>query len=232
MRLSTIAHVSGTPGECGLHGITDVEAYNHYFGWYVGTIDDNAAWLDDYHSRYPDRCLGLSEYGCEGIITTHTDTPAPKDYSEEYQALYHETLARVIHERPWIWGTYVWNMFDFGAAARNEGGVAGRNNKGLVTMDRKIKKDSWYIYKAWWDSTPMVHICGKLHFKRTGPETQIKVYSNQPSVTLSVNGSVVGTKTAAESGDKVFVFTVPLREGVNHIAAETGEVRDWAMVEK
>ena len=118
------------------------------------------------------------------------------------------------------------------AAARNEGGVAGRNNKGLVTMDRKIKKDSWYIYKAWWDSTPMVHICGKRHFKRTGPETQIKVYSNQPSITLSVNGSVVGTKTAAESGDKVFVFTVPLREGVNHIAAEAGEVRDWAMVEK
>ncbi|MDO5536249.1 MAG: glycoside hydrolase family 2 TIM barrel-domain containing protein [Desulfovibrionaceae bacterium] len=227
-RLTTLAHVSHTPEDCGLHDITDVEAYNHYFGWYVGKTEDNAPWLDRYHARYPRRCIGVSEYGCEGIITYHGAHPACKDYSEEYQALYHEEMARIFSLRPWVWGSYVWNMFDFGAAARNEGGVAGRNNKGLVTMDRKIKKDSYYIYRAYWNPEPMVHICGKRYAQRSGDTTQIRVYSNQTTVALYVNGTLTGTQSA----DKVFVFDVTLRPGMNTVTACAGELSDTAVLER
>ena len=227
-RLTTIAHVSTTPEDCGLCSITDVEAWNHYFGWYNGSMEDNARWLDAYHRNHPERCLGVSEYGCEGIITYHSAEPESKDYSEEYQALYHEELARVFAERPYVWGSFLWNMFDFGAAARNEGGVAGRNNKGLVTMDRKIRKDSYYIYQAWWTSEPMVHICGKRYAQRAGETTEIRVYSNQPVVSLYLNGELVEVQAA----DKVFVFRVALRPGMNRLTADAGKAVDTAVLEK
>lgn len=227
-RLTTIAHVSMTPIDSPMQHITDVVSYNHYFGWYGGKMEDNGPWLDHFHEVHPDICLGLSEYGCEGIITYHGPAPACKDYSEEYQALYHEHMAKVLDERPWIWSSHVWNMFDFGCAARNEGGVAGRNNKGLITMDRKTKKDSYYIYKAYWNPEPMVHICGKRYAQRAGETTQIRVYSNQPVVELYVNGEKVGEQT----GEKVFVFTVALKDGFNGIKAVAGEVKDTATLEK
>lgn len=227
-RLTTIAHVGVTPEDCELHEITDVEAYNHYFGWYVGKTEDNAPWLDNYHARYPQRCIGMSEYGCEGIISYHSAHPQCKDYTEEYQALYHEEMARVFSQRPWVWCSFVWNMFDFGAAERNEGGVAGRNNKGLVTMDRKIKKDSYYIYKAYWNPEPMVHVCGKRYAQRSGETTQIRVYSNQRTVALYLNGELVGTQSA----EKVFVFEVALRPGMNTVTARAGECADTAVLER
>lgn len=227
-RLTTIAHVSMTPIEGPMHGITDVESYNHYFGWYGGKMEDNGPWLDNFHKVHPEICLGMSEYGCEGIITYHGPNPACKDYSEEYQALYHEHMAKVFDERPWIWSSHVWNMFDFGCAARNEGGVAGRNNKGLVTMDRKTKKDSYYIYKAYWNKEPMVHLCGKRYAQRAGETTQIRVYSNQPEVTLYLNGNQIDKQSA----DKVFVFEVALEDGFNVIKAEAGDVKDTMTLEK
>lgn len=227
-RLTTIAHVSMTPIEGPMHHITDVESYNHYFGWYGGKMEDNGPWMDNFHKIHPDICLGLSEYGCEGIITYHGPNPACKDYSEEYQALYHEHMAKMLDERPWIWSSHVWNMFDFGCAARNEGGVAGRNNKGLVTIDRKTKKDSYYIYKAYWNKEPMVHLCGKRYSQRAGETTQIRVYSNQPSVTLYLNGE----KVEEQSADKVFVFQVALAEGFNTLLAVAGEVKDTMTLEK
>lgn len=227
-RLTTIAHVSMTPIEGPMHGITDVESYNHYFGWYGGKMEDNGPWLDNFHKVHPEICLGMSEYGCEGIITYHGPNPACKDYSEEYQALYHEHMAKVFDERPWIWSSHVWNMFDFGCAARNEGGVAGRNNKGLVTMDRKTKKDSYYIYKAYWNKEPMVHLCGKRYAQRAGETTQIRVYSNQPEVTLYLNGKQIDKQSA----DKVFVFEVALEDGFNVIKAEAGDVKDTMTLEK
>ena len=227
-RLTTIAHVSMTPIEGPMHHITDVESYNHYFGWYGGKMEDNGPWMDNFHKIHPDICLGLSEYGCEGIITYHGPNPACKDYSEEYQALYHEHMAKMLDERPWIWSSHVWNMFDFGCAARNEGGVAGRNNKGLVTIDRKTKKDSYYIYKAYWNKEPMVHLCGKRYSHRAGETTQIRVYSNQPSVTLYLNGE----KVEEQSADKVFVFQVALAEGFNTLLAVAGEVKDTMTLEK
>ena len=227
-RLTTIAHVSMTPIEGPMHGITDVESYNHYFGWYGGKMEDNGPWMDNFHKIHPEICLGLSEYGCEGIITYHGPNPACKDYSEEYQALYHEHMAKMLEERPWIWSSHVWNMFDFGCAARNEGGVAGRNNKGLMTIDRKVKKDSYYIYQAYWNKKPMVHLCGKRYAQRAGEMTQIRVYSNQPSVILFLNGE----KVEELSADKVFVFTVALKDGFNIITAQAGEVQDTMTLEK
>ncbi|MDE6589518.1 MAG: glycoside hydrolase family 2 protein, partial [Oscillospiraceae bacterium] len=227
-RLTTIAHVSMTPVDGPMHRITDVESYNHYFGWYGGKMEDNGPWLDKFHEEHPDICIGISEYGCEGIITWHSKEPACKDYSEEYQALYHEHLAKVFDERPWVWASHIWNMFDFGCAARNEGGVAGRNNKGLVTMDRKTKKDSYYIYKAYWTKEPMVHVCGRRYAQRAGEATEIRVYSNQPEVELMVNGKSVGKQAA----DKVFVFTVALEPGFNIVAAKAGDIKDVITLEK
>ena len=227
-RLTTIAHVSMTPGEAPIHDIADVESYNLYFGWYGGKMEDNGPWLDDYHKKYPHRCLGLSEYGCEGIITYHGPEPACRDYSEDYQALYHEHLAKVLSERPWMWSSHVWNMFDFGCSFRNEGGVKGRNNKGLVTMDRKLRKDSFYIYQAYWTDKPMVHICGRRYAQRAGETTEIRVYSNQPTVSLYLNGSLY----AEQSACKVFVFEVALTDGMNTVAVSAGTVRDAIVLEK
>lgn len=227
-RLTTIAHVTMTPMDSPMHGITDVESYNHYFGWYGSRMEDNGPWMDNFHKVHPEICLGLSEYGCEGIVTYHGPNPACKDYSEEYQALYHECLAKMLDERPWIWSSHVWNMFDFGCAARDEGGVAGRNNKGLVTMDRKTKKDSYYVYQAYWTKSPMVHLCGRRYAQRAGETTQIRVYSNQPTVTLYLNGEKVEEQTA----EKVFVFDVTLDDGFNTVVADADGVKDSITLEK
>lgn len=225
-RISTIAQVSMLPQESSLNGITDVVAYNHYFGWYGGALEDNERWFDGFHEKYPDRAIGISEYGCEGIIAYHGDEPKMGDYSEEYQALYHEHMLKLLERRPWIWGSYVWNAFDFGCDARDEGGVKGRNNKGLITFDRKIKKDAFYLYKAYWGSEPVLHVCGKRYYARTG-EACIKVYTNLPAVRLLIDGRVVGEK----GGDRVLVFdNIPLHGGVNCITAVGDGVEDSAWV--
>ncbi len=228
-RLTTIAHVSFTPMDGPMHYITDTESYNHYFGWYGGKMEDNGPWLDKFHAMHPSIPLGVSEYGCEGIITYHGIDPKCKDYSEDYQALYHEHMAKVLDERPWIWSSHVWNMFDFGCAARDEGGVAGRNNKGLVTMDRLTKKDSYYIYKAYWNPTPMVHLCGKRYAQRAGEVREIKVYTNQESVELFLNGQSQGTQEAV---DHICRFDVALAEGYNIFVADAGAVKDTMTIEK
>ena len=227
-RLTTIAHVSTTPVNGPMHHITDLESYNHYFGWYGGKMEQNGPWLDQFHAEHPDICIGISEYGCEGIINWHSNTPQCKDYTEEYQALYHEHMAQVFEDRPWVWASHVWNMFDFGCAARNEGGVSGRNNKGLITMDRKTKKDSYFVYQAYWTQTPMVHIAGRRHAQRAGETTEIKVYSNQDTVVLYVNGKEVGQQTAP----RVFKFNAALNEGFNTIVAVAGDVKDSITLEK
>lgn len=227
-RLTTIAHVSTTPVNGPMHHITDLESYNHYFGWYGGKMEQNGPWLDQFHAEHPDICIGISEYGCEGIINWHSNTPQCKDYTEEYQALYHEHMAQVFEDRPWVWASHVWNMFDFGCAARNEGGVSGRNNKGLITMDRKTKKDSYFVYQAYWTQTPMVHIAGRRHAQRAGETTEIKVYSNQDTVVLYVNGKEAGQQTA----HRVFKFNAALNEGFNTIVAVAGDVKDSITLEK
>lgn len=228
-RITTMAQVSMLPMEDEQNQITDILAYNHYFGWYGGELSDNERWLDAFHQRYPERALGLSEYGCEGIITYHNNAPHGGDYSEEYQALYHEHMLSLLETRDWIWGSYVWNMFDFGCDARDEGGVAGRNNKGLMTFDRLVKKDSFYICKAYWSRDPFVHICSKRYRDRACDKIDIKVYSNCDSVTLTVNGK----KHGKTDGKRIFIFKdVKLSNGYNTIVASSGVYTDSTVIRR
>lgn len=192
-RLTTMAQVTMLPTDSTHNQITDVMSYNHYFGWYGGDFDQNDQWFDNFHATYPERTIGISEYGCEGIINWHSDHPVNQDYTEEYQTAYHEHMAKMIADRSYLWATHVWNMFDFGADNRDEGGVSGRNNKGLVSFDRKIKKDAFYVYKAYWSDKPFVHIAEKRFAQRTDKDFTLKVYSNQGSVTLYQDGQEVGT---------------------------------------
>lgn len=232
-RLTTQAQVAMVPDDDEYHTYTDIVAYNKYYGWYNGKTEDFAEWLDGFHALNPDKSLGLSEYGCEGIITYHSDEPKIKDYTEEYHALYHETLLKIFNERDFLWGSYVWNFFDFGSAIRDEGGVKGRNNKGLITFDRKIKKDGFYAYKAVWSNNPFVHITSKRFIDRATDSINIKVYSNCDQVTLFVNGQKVNTLT----GEHTFVFeNVVLSEGttdIRVIATKDGkEYTDYAFFNK
>lgn len=224
-RLTVIAHEYGTPWDHKLHDISDVQGWNHYFGWYRGPMSELEEWLDEYHSKYPERLVSVSEYGCDGMLPYHSEDPAKMDYTEEYQALIHEHACEVFAARPWIWGTFVWNMFDFGSSFRREGGTRGRNNKGLVTMDRKIKKDAYYVYKAWFSKDSFVHIAGKRFFDRPGTETEVRVYSNLPEVSLYVDGKLHKTI----KGSRVFVFSnVPLSTKGSFLTAKAGDCTDSA----
>ncbi|MCD8367364.1 MAG: glycoside hydrolase family 2 protein [Clostridiales bacterium] len=207
--------------------ITDVVSWNLYLGWYVPGMFLNDLWIDFFHWKYPNRCLGYSEYGCEAMPNLHSDQPKRGDQSEEYQAVYHEYMLKCFEKRPFMWATHVWNMFDFAADARDQGGEAGMNHKGLVTFDRKTRKDSFYLYKAYWSDEPFVHICGKRQEDRVGTQIELKVYSNQPRVTL-----YVGDKQVSEAqGDKIFRFTVPM-EGDVAVRVVAGPCEDTASFHK
>lgn len=226
-RLTAVAAVSTCDINAEYLKIPDLVAYNHYFGWYGGDTSMNGPWFDNFHKVNPKIPIGVSEYGCEGL-DWHTSTPTQGDYSEEYQAYYHEELIKTLFTRPYIFATYVWNMFDFAADARNEGGEPGINHKGLVTFDRKYKKDSFFAYKAWLSDEPFVHICSKNYVDRVEPETEIKVYSNQPSVELFVDGESVCTKTEP---NHFFTFKIK-NKGSQAIAVFAGECKDEARIRK
>ena len=223
-RLTTMAEVSMVPMDSEHVYITDVLSYNHYFGWYVGEVEDNAEWFDKFHALNPDRALGVSEYGSENVLMWHSAEPENHDYTEEYASYYHHEMLKTFATRPYLWSTHVWNMFDFAADARNEGGVQGRNNKGLVTYDRETRKDAFYIYKAYWTTDPMVHVAGRRFADRAPEERDITVYTNCDEVTLVVNGVEVATKKAE---DHAVVFeAVELNDGANTITAKAGDVED------
>ena len=226
-RLTTMAVLTTCKPEKEIVHITDVVSYNHYFGWYGGEIEDNAVWFDDFHKRFPNTPIGCSEYGCEAL-NWHTSKPEQGDYTEEYQAYYHEEMIKTFFSRPYIWASYVWNMFDFGADARGEGGENGQNHKGLVTIDRKYKKDSFYAYKAWLSEEKFVHICSKRYVDRVEDVTKVTVYSNLPEVTLSLNGEVFETKKAE---DHFFHFEVP-NKGETVIEAIAGDYSDKSVIRK
>ena len=226
-RLTTMAIVSMCPMNAKYIQIPDTVSWNHYFGWYGGTTDMNGPWFDKFHAMYPNLPVGCSEYGCEAL-NWHTSDPKQGDYTEEYQAYYHEELIRQLFTRKYLWATHVWNMFDFGADARGEGGENGQNHKGLVTIDRKYKKDSFYAYKAWLSDEPFVHICGKRYVDRVEDVTKVTVYSNQAEVELFANGTSLGKKTAA---DHFFYFDVP-NAGETKLEAVAGECRDESRIQK
>lgn len=227
-RPTTMANVFMLEIDSPILEIPDVNSYNLYFGWYLGELEQNDEFFDEYHEKYPNRAIGFSEFGADANPQYQSASPEKGDYSESYQCVYHEHLLRMMETRPWIWAAHVWNIFDFAADGRDEGGKHGENQKGLVTFDRKLKKDAFYLYKAYWNKTePFVHIAGGRYVDRTEPITEIKVYSNQDTVTLSVDGKPFETQT----GKYVFRFQVPIT-GEHSIHASAGDCHSVILVRK
>ena len=227
-RPTTMAAVTMCSPDAEITQISDILSYNHYFGWYGGTTDMNGPWFDDFHKRYPNKPIGISEYGCEAL-DWHTSNPSQGDYTEEYQSYYHEELIKQIADRPYLWATHVWNMFDFAADARAEGGENGMNHKGLVTFDRQYKKDSFYAYKAWLNLEPMVHICSKKYIDRVEDVTKVTVYSNCDEVELFRNGESVGKQ---KKGKYPFFYFDVKNEGTSTLEVKAGELSDTATINK
>ncbi|GAA1834966.1 glycoside hydrolase family 2 protein [Agromyces salentinus] len=220
-RLTAMANLFLLETDHPLVTLPDVMSYNLYFGWYVGEVADNDTWLDDFHAANPEVAIGLAEYGADANPQYQSAEPEKGDYSESYQARYHEHMITMIEERPWLWATHVWNLCDFGSAGRDEGGAAGRNQKGLVTFDRSLKKDAFYVYKAAWSRDPFVHIAGRRRAERAEEITEVVVYSNQSRVTLFVDGAEHDTV----EGVRTFRFRVPI-SGAHEISARSGELTD------
>lgn len=219
-RLTCMANAFMLEPDSELLKVPDLRTYNLYYGWYVPGIDENEHFLDEFHAKYPDMMIGLSEYGADNNPAFHSEHPEQGDYTEEYAALYHEHMLNIWVQRPWLGMLFPWTLADFSADGREEGGKPGQNQKGLVTIDRRIKKDSYYIYKAYLSKQPFVHICGHRYTKRPR-HTVIKVYSNQPEVALFVNDQLVAKKR----GHYVFTFALNL-PARSQITATAGNCRD------
>ena len=229
-RVSAMANLFMLDTKSPLVDLPDIRGYNLYYGWYVGDVQDNDVFFDQFHKEHPDTVIGLTEYGADSVITLQSPKPEKGDYTESYMAVYHEHMLQMISERPYLWGTYVWNMFEFAAAGRDEAGDPGKNHKGLITFDRKQKKDAYYIYKAWWSDEPFVHLCGSRYADRVEPVTEIKVYSNQKRIALYVDGELF----KEEEGEHIFTFEVPI-QGEHHIKAvcvDDGALQDEMNIRK
>lgn len=226
-RVTAMAHSFLLEMDDPLVFLPDVISYNLYYGWYVGNLTDNNAFFDEFHKKYPDTIIGMAEYGADANPKYQTDKPEKGDYTEQYQCVYHEHLLKMLEERPYIWSSHVWNMFDFGSDARNEGGKNGQNQKGLVTFDRKYKKDAFYLYKAHWSKEPFVHICGRNYIDRHEDETEIKVYSNIDTVELYENDILIEKKT----GEKIFIFKLKLKNE-HRLKAIAGDCTDEITIRK
>ncbi|MGP4014789.1 glycoside hydrolase family 2 protein [Saccharopolyspora sp. 5N708] len=226
-RLSTYATNQGDTDELANH--TDVIGYNKYYGWYDTSELGPGAWADQLHAKDPGRRMSISEYGAGASVLHHEEDPEPpvtdgEWHPEEYQSLVHEQSWKEIASRPFLWGTFVWNMFDFASDGRAEGDTPGRNDKGLVTFDRATKKDSFFWYKANWTTTPFVHLTSKRWTNRSDATTTVKVYGTVDSVTLTVNGVSMGART---SSDHIYTWPdVRLSTGANDVVV-TG-TRDGA----
>lgn len=226
-RPTTMAHVFMLETDSPLIPIADIGSYNLYFGWYIGELHQNDSFFDAYHKKFPDRVIGFSEYGADANPQFQSRDPDKGDYSETYQCIYHEYILKCIEDRPYLWATHVWNLFDFAADGRDEGGKHGENQKGLVTFDRKLRKDAFYLYKAHWSSEPFVHLCGKRYVDRAEETTEIKVYSNQSEVTLLVDGKEV----AARMGAKIYTFQITI-SGEHTIEVKSGHLSDIMTIRK
>lgn len=217
-RLSTAASCID---ENELNQISDLIGWNKYFGWYGDDVKQIGKWADEIHENHPDFKIGISEYGAGASIYQHEEElkqPVPNSYwhPEAWQAFFHEQNWKELNARPYIWGTFIWNLFDFGASHRTEGDRAGKNDKGIVTFDRKTKKDAFYFYKVNWNPEPMLYIADRRYVTRNSRTTIIKVYSNLKEVELFVNGSSFGIKRPNES-HIIYWDNVNLQSGKNYI---------------
>ena len=226
-RPTTMAHAFMLDSDDPFVLLPDICSYNLYYGWYLGELEANDQFFDNFHAAHPDAVIGLSEYGADANPQYQSPTPSRGDWTESYQAVYHEHLLKMWSERPYIWAMHCWNMFDFGADGREEGGKPGQNQKGLVTFDRKTRKDAFYLYKAYLSKEPFVHLCGRRYIDRPEDVTKVKVYSNQSSVTLTVDGKEFGSQT----GTHTFTFEVPI-SGEHYITVSAGALSDSITVRK
>ena len=227
-RLTTLANVFMLETDSPIIDVPDVNSYNLYFGWYLGELAQNDAFFDAFHKQYPQKAIGFSEYGADANPQYQTSNPGPGDYTETYQAVYHEHMIKMINARPWLWATHLWNLFDFAADGRDEGGKNGENQKGLITIDRKIKKDAFYLYKAYWNKKdPFVHLAGKRYIDRAEDKTQIKVYSNIEKVSLFMDGTHVATK----EGEGVFDFEIEISKE-HHLEVIAGTQKDSMIIKR
>jgi beta-galactosidase len=207
---------------------TDAVASNVYFGWYDKEFADLAPFLASNHATRPRTPEALSEYGAGGSAL-HQEDPVRRPaapsrwHPEQYQALYHEAAWRQIDAAPWLWASFVWTGFDFASSGRNEGDAPGVNDKGLVSMDRAVRKDAYYWYQANWSKTPMVHITSRRAVRRTAADVEVKVYSNQPAARLRVNGADLGERTVE---GRIARWPVRLTPGVNRIEVQSGAAAD------
>ena len=201
---------------------TQLIAFNKYYGWYSSPLNGVGSWADNIHATYPNRCIGVSEYGAGASIYQHSENPTfPANPSstfhpEEWQNIVHETNWLLMAARPFIWCKLVWNQFDFASDARSEGDTMGRNDKGLVTYDRQTRKDAFYFYKASWTTNPMVYITGHTFTNRLANNITAKVYANCDSVGLFVNGVAQGSVT---NSNCIFTWPVTIFGGSNFIQA-------------
>ena len=234
-RLTSYAHCCAADDD-PLTRQTDVIAFNRYYGWYDGEVTDIGPWADRVHAAQPSRAIGVSEYGAGASVLQQQDppmrpVPASHWHPEQYQALFHEAYWRQLRDRPWLWATFVWVGFDLPSAGRDEGDRRGFNDKGLVTYDRRTRKDAWYWYQANWSSVPMVHLAGRRAAPRSGTRVDVKVYANVANVTLEVDGASLGTHPAT---DHVATWQgLELPPGVHRLTA-TGDGRitdsiDWTV---
>ena len=189
---------SPAPDRDVLVGLTDLLGYNRYFGWYYGEANDFGAMLDKAHAAHPSLPIGVSEYGAGAALTQHSDDPAGgeinphgRPHPEEYQDVYHEQSWQLIAARPYLWGAYIWNMFDFASVGRQEGDLVGMNDKGLVSYDRAIRKDAFYFYRANWSTAPTLHLVGRRYVDRPYAVLDIKAYRNATRAGVACNWVLV-----------------------------------------
>ncbi|WP_326524114.1 glycoside hydrolase family 2 TIM barrel-domain containing protein [Sphingomonas sp.] len=214
-----------------LTGHADLMGYNRYFGWYYGKPADLGPHLDMLRARHPTIPISVSEYGAGGALSQHSDDPeggpissGGRPHPEDYQAWFHERSWPQLRDRPYLWGNWIWNMFDFSTAPRREGDATDINDKGLVSFDRRTRKDAFYYYKAQWSADPVLHITQRRYTRRAYPVTDVRVYSNAPAARLSLNGRDLGERPCPE---RICVWpAVRLDAGANRLVAVAGDLRD------
>jgi len=215
--------------------VTDLSGANRYFGWYYGKPSDLGPHLDALHHTRPEQPMAVTEYGAGGAISLHSDNALggsesrDRPQAEEYESYIHEQNWSTMRSKPYLWGTFIWNSFDFGSTTRSEGNAQDINTKGIVTFDHKYRKDPYFFYKANWMATPTVHINSSLYTERAYRIADVRVYSNAPKTSLKVNGKLAGV--LADCPDRICAWNgIVLSAGANNIIATgsfpKGDVED------
>jgi beta-galactosidase len=226
-----------TPGETRdpIVGMADTVGYNRYFGWYTGEFADFGVMLDEAHARHANLPISVSEFGAGAALTQHTDdaeggpvNPHGRPHPEEYQNWYHEKSWATLKPREYLWGVFIWNLFDFSSDSRQEGDLSDINEKGLVSYDRQTRKDAFYFYRANWSKQPTLHLVGRRYVDRAYAVTEVKAYSNAEKAALFLNGTEIGL--APCSNGICSWRSVRLSEGANELTV-TAQVAGAAITD-